>query len=54
MSPDTQAKLLRAVQERAVRPVGSTKELPVEVRLIASTNRSPEEAMRAGKLREDL
>jgi two-component system response regulator HydG len=54
MSPDTQSKLLRAIQERRVRPVGATSEMAVEVRLIASTNRDPEEAMKAGHLRHDL
>jgi len=54
MAPDTQSKLLRAVQERTVRPVGSTKEMPINVRLVASTNRDPEEAVRAGSLRPDL
>ena len=54
MSPDTQSKLLRAIQERRVRPVGATTETAVEVRLIASTNRDPEEAMKAGHLRHDL
>ena len=54
MSPEVQSKLLRAIQERAVRPVGSTHEIPIDVRLISSTNRSPEEAVASGQLRSDL
>jgi transcriptional regulator with PAS, ATPase and Fis domain len=54
MTAETQSKLLRAVQERTVRPVGSTSEVPVDVRLIASTNRNPEETVRTGQLRQDL
>jgi transcriptional regulator with PAS, ATPase and Fis domain len=54
MTPDVQAKLLRAIEARKVRPLGSAKEVPVNVRIIASTNRDPHQAMHAGQLREDL
>jgi len=54
MSPETQAKLLRTLQERSVRPVGATREVPINVRVIASTNRDLETAIRSGQLRRDL
>jgi two-component system, NtrC family, response regulator AtoC len=54
MAEETQSKLLRAIQEHSVRPVGATREVPVDVRLIASTNRDPEDAVRNHVLRQDL
>jgi DNA-binding NtrC family response regulator len=49
-----QAKLLRVIEERCVRRLGSRKEISVDVRLLAATNRNPEEAVQGGTLREDL
>jgi two-component system response regulator PilR (NtrC family) len=49
-----QAKLLRALQEKRVRPVGSDSSVPIDVRIIAATNRNLREESKQGKFREDL
>src|SRR5437764_2057524 len=49
-----QAKLLRVLEERSVRRLGSTQEIPVDLRLLAATNKNPQEAVDTGGLREDL
>ena len=54
MTGDLQVKLLRALESGHVVRVGASEPIPVDVRIIAATNRDPEEAVRAGRLREDL
>jgi DNA-binding NtrC family response regulator len=54
MPIDTQSKLLRVLQDQEVRPVGDTSSYKINCRIIAATNRKPEEAIKDGKMREDL
>ena len=54
ISPQVQASLLRLMQEREIRPVGSDQTVPVDVRLVAATNKDLQELVDAGSFREDL
>ena len=54
LSYELQVQLLRALQERKVKPVGSNKEIAVDIRVIAATNENLEEAIKEGDFREDL
>lgn len=54
MPLSTQARLLRALEERAIRRLGGQTEIPIDIRLIAASNRRPEDALRDNTLREDL
>jgi DNA-binding NtrC family response regulator len=54
MPPPTQAKLLRVLEDRKVRRLGSKSETPVDVRVLAATNKDPEQAVAHGHLRQDL
>ncbi|MEX2233205.1 MAG: sigma-54 dependent transcriptional regulator [Cyclobacteriaceae bacterium] len=54
LSYDVQVKLLRAIQERMVQPIGSNKEIRVDVRILTATNDDPAESVRKGEFREDL
>jgi len=51
---DLQAKVLRAIQEREIRPVGSTRRIAINVRILAATNRDLEQAVAQGTFRRDL
>lgn len=54
LSYEVQIQLLRALQERRIRPVGSSKEIEVDVRLVSATNENLQQAIEKGNFREDL
>jgi DNA-binding NtrC family response regulator len=51
---DLQAKMLRAIQEKEIRPVGSTRRVPINIRILAATNRDLEQGVMQGNFRRDL
>jgi two-component system response regulator HydG len=54
LPPALQAKLLRALQERTIRPIGGDREIPYDARIVAATNRDLEDAVEQRRFREDL
>lgn len=54
LPPLVQVKLLRALQQRSIRPVGGVRDIPIDVRIVAATHRDLEEEVRQGRFREDL
>jgi transcriptional regulator with PAS, ATPase and Fis domain len=54
MATDIQVKLLRALESRSVRRLGGKKEIPVDIRVVAATNKNLQKALEEGELREDL
>ncbi len=54
MPPILQAKLLRVIEERRVRPLGDTNDYPIDVRIISASNRDMKEMIHQGRFREDL
>ena len=54
MTPDMQVRLLRILEDRRIRPVGASSEIPVDVRVVAATNRDLPRAVQEGSFREDL
>ncbi len=54
MPPALQVKLLRVLQERTVRPLGATEDIPIDVRIISATHQDLEQQMQVGRFREDL
>jgi DNA-binding NtrC family response regulator len=54
MEPDIQVKFLRALEQRSFRRLGGKKEIQVDIRVVAATNRDVEDALKDGSLREDL
>ena len=54
MSPELQVKLMRVLQERTIRHLGDTREIPIDVRVIAATNRPVQESLDSGAVRKDL
>ncbi|HXE74589.1 MAG TPA: sigma-54 dependent transcriptional regulator [Candidatus Xenobia bacterium] len=54
LSPELQARLLRAIQEKEIKPVGGTHRVPLDARILAATNRDLDQAIRDGRFRQDL